>query len=459
MLVLLQENPIRGDISVGYIDAAFLRSNAHAIARTEDDMLEAVEPPAGWVPLGMIEKPSETDACALLFMDRTRQLRRWRTNEGQSLVSDASYGPILDYRVSADGRWVAIQHAGGRFVVRRADPQWAQPAQNVRWASPLRLADASYRGIVLAAGTSGSMPCLQFVGSGTCAVRVRSAPGVLGGVGESLLDVSRIGAEQLIAADFPGFVVCRPSAESIDCDTAFGIERAAAGAVAISADAKRAAVAQNRTVKIFDLPAAQRSAPTRQLDFAATRLSFDGPRLWLGGLEGLRVIETGPEPVALAPGPVAHLVVLAGGGRVVLEDGGGQLKLAGGDGSVVGLGSLPQPATVLAAARTMALVAVGQPDGNLILWDVERRSETARIAAGGVIRSAAFRSDDRELWYVTDKGVAVVPTDPEVLLRRTCDAFRLSDEDWLQVIDQVPPVDPCVSGGPLARALSLMGLR
>ena len=121
-------------------------------------------------------------------------------------------------------------------------------------------------------------------------------------------------------------------------------------------------------------------------------------------------------------------------------------------GNDVGVGSLPQPATVLAAAATSTLVAVGQPDGSLILWDVERRSETARIATGSRVRSAAFRSDDRELWFVTDDGVSVVPTHPDVLLRRTCDAIRLREEDWRQLIDQVPPVDPCARLGPLTRA-------
>jgi hypothetical protein len=458
-MVLLQQNPIRGDISVGSVDEAFLLKNTHPTARTEDDTLAAVKPPRGWVALGTIERPAATGACALLFLDRTRQLRRWHVADGQSLVSDASYGPVEDYRVSPDGRWIAMQHAGGRFVVRRADSPRTQPDQNVLWASPLRLADATYRGVVVAAGPSRSDACLRTPDSGACDVKFSRAPGLLGGDGRIFLDVSRNGAEQLIVANFPAFIVCRPGATSIECDKAFGTQRAAAQAVAISADAKRAAVAQGDAVKIFDLPADWRSAPERVLRFDATRLAFDGSRLWLGGRDGLRVNEAGIRAVEMASGPVAHLVVLAGGGRVLVEDGGGQLRLAESTGSVAGLGSLPQPATVLAAAATSTLVAVGQPDGTLILWDVERRSEIARIAAGSSIRSAAFRSDDRELWFVTEAGVTVVSTDPEMLLRRTCEAIRFREEDWRQLIDQVPPVDPCVPAGPLARARALIGLR
>jgi hypothetical protein len=458
-MVLLQQNPIQGDISVGYVDEAFLRRNAHSSARTEDDTIAAVEPPRGWVSLGRIERPAATYACALLFLDSASQLRRWHVADGQSLVSDTSYGPVQDYRVSPDGRWIAMQHAGGRVDGRHADRSRTQPAQNVRWVSPLRLADATYRPLVLATGTSPSKACLRAVSAGECDVSLTPAPGVLGGDGRILLDVSRTGVEQLVVANFPGFVVCRPGAASIECSDVFGVERAAAQAVAISADAKRAAVAQGDAVKIFDLPAERRSLPGRTLRFEATRLAFDGPRLWLGGRGGLRVHEAGTEAIEVASVPVAHLVVLAGGGRVLLEDGGGQLRLAESTGTVVGLGSLPQPATVLAAAATSALVAVGQPDGRLILWDVERRSETARIATASSIRSAVFRSDDRELWFVTENGVTVVPTAPDVLLRRTCDAIRLEEEDWRQLIDQVPPVDPCVPPGLLARALALIGLR
>jgi hypothetical protein len=210
---------------------------------------------------------------------------------------------------------------------------------------------------------------------------------------------------------------------------------------------------------MFDLPADRRASPTRTLTFEATRLAFDGPRLWLGGPHGLGVAEAGARVVEVARSPVAHLVVLAGGSRVMVEDGGGQLQLAQSDRRVVSLGSLPQPATALAAAVSQSLVAVGQPDGSLILWDVERRSETARIAAGSAIRSAAFRSDDRELWFVTDNGVTVVATDADVLLHRTCEATRFGEEDWRRLLDRVPPVDPCVARGAIERALVWLGLR
>jgi hypothetical protein len=156
---------------------------------------------------------------------------------------------------------------------------------------------------------------------------------------------------------------------------------------------------------------------------------------------------------------VEQLAVLAGGNRVVLEDGGGQLRLATIGAGVVGLGALPQPATALAAAADETLIAIGQPDGNLIFWDLERRSESARVALGGAIRSAVFRSDGRELWVATASGVAVLSTDREVLRQRTCEAARFSDADWQQIVDQPPPIDPCVPRGWLERVLAFARLR
>jgi hypothetical protein len=105
-----------------------------------------------------------------------------------------------------------------------------------------------------------------------------------------------------------------------------------------------------------------------------------------------------------------------------------------------------------------ALIAVGQSDGNLILWDAERRAEAARVALGGAVRSAVFRSDDRELWVATENGVSVLTTDAEVLLRRTCEAARFSDAEWLQILDRLPPVDPCVPRGLFERLLALIRL-
>jgi hypothetical protein len=190
-MLLLQRNPIRGEVSVGDIDSAFLRRNAHASARTEDANSLGVDPPAGWLPLGTIDRPAATAACALLFLDPTRQLRRWRRGDGQSLVSDSSLGPIEDYRVSPDGRWLAIQHAGGRFVVLHADPPSARPALDIRWAAPSRAADGSYVGVVLGADKSTSTLCLRSAGSSACDAQLRLAPGVLGGEGEAFIDVSR----------------------------------------------------------------------------------------------------------------------------------------------------------------------------------------------------------------------------------------------------------------------------
>ena len=141
--------------------------------------------------------------------------------------------------------------------------------------------------------------------------------------------------------------------------------------------------------------------------------------------------------------PVAHLTVPAGGGRAVIEDGGGQLRLAHTDGAVIELGSLSRPATVLAAATKEPLVAVGQPDGGLLLWDIERRAEASRVVMGEAILSATFRPDDRELWIVTKDTLTILPIEREELLRRTCDTIRLSSADWMRLVGQVPPVDPC----------------
>ena len=156
---LLRQNPIRGDYEVASIDAAFLREHGHGTAKVEDDEYETVEPPTGWVSVGMLDRPAATGGCAILFLDETRQLRRLGRADGEALVSDPSYGPMEDFRVSPDGRWVAIQHTGGRFVVRRAEPA-VEPRRAVRWASALRQENGSYQGVALTDGDDTGSACL-----------------------------------------------------------------------------------------------------------------------------------------------------------------------------------------------------------------------------------------------------------------------------------------------------------
>jgi hypothetical protein len=455
--LLLQTHPVTGAISVARVDPQRVATEGHPVARTFDDDVED-RAPLSWTPLGVVVSPATTAGCNLLYLDETRQLRR-ADPEGEEQVSDASFGPVDEYALSGDGGSFVARH-GDRFVVYRAEPRSAGTPAAIRAAVPLRTADGAHVGAALVEGEDGEVSLCAIRPEGLwpepCERVLRPAPGVLGGdAARTLWDVSRSATgDVIVAADFPGIVACRPGPDDLECSEPFAIQRAARLAVAISADGRRAAASTATGVSLHDLDDPEQ--PRGETAFRARRLAFDGESLWMGSGDGL-VRWSAAGEVTIDERPVAQLAVLAGGGAVV-EDGGGQLRLARPDGvAVVDLGSLPLPATALDAAAAERLLAVGQPDGVLFLWDVDRRAEAARLALGGSITSAAFRADDRELWVVAGGRLTVLAMDRADLLRRTCETIRLSERDWLRTMNQVPPVDPCAPAGALRRLVRRFG--
>ena len=147
--VLMRTDPVSGVESATRVDAELVRREGHPVRRSADDEVEEPVDAVGWAQLGNVERPATSSRCALLYLDETRQLRRWHPEQGQSLVSDTSFGRVRDYLMSPDGGWVAAEHENGTFVILQAEAASDGALAGIRWAAPLVAENGSYTGVAL----------------------------------------------------------------------------------------------------------------------------------------------------------------------------------------------------------------------------------------------------------------------------------------------------------------------